>query len=172
VTRGRRPLPAQVHLLHGNPSKLSQEALERAAAQVPVAQEALPVPRWLKGVARREWQWIAPRLFRYQLLTEIDRVVLETYCQAYARWREAEEHLAEAPKVLSMRRPDGSDYFFRNPWLGISKDALKQVHQCLDRLGMNPAARATILSKPRDEPPNGNPGDAGSSRADPLGILR
>ena len=178
VGRGRPKAPATIHILRGDPSKIGSQVLKREAEAVPPAKATLPCPRWLRGDARREWLWIAPRLLNYRILADVDRTLLEQYCVAYARWREAERELETAPKVIAARAPDGSTKLIRNPWLKISYDAWRQVQVALMQLGMTPTARAAILSKERDPlpampaPNNGNSSrGAASARPDPLGIL-
>ena len=50
---------------------------------------------------------LAPELHRPRLLTTLDTIALEIYCQAVARWRVAERQLAEAGAfvVASSNRP-------------------------------------------------------------------
>lgn len=176
MTSGRRPLPANVHLLHGNPSKLPKEKLEEATTAVPALHESMRCPSWIKGTARREWRWLAPRLVAYGFLSDIDRCLLETYCIAYAEWREAERHLETNPKVLVVRRGGTAaapvQAPIRNPWLKIRDNALAHLTTALLQLGMGPSARTQLLMRPRDIPPSGNTtGTSARSGSDPLGIL-
>jgi P27 family predicted phage terminase small subunit len=57
---------------------------------------ALPrCPTHLSDAARKEWRRLATPLHDAGILTLADRAALAAYCQAYARWVEAEERLAE-----------------------------------------------------------------------------
>jgi P27 family predicted phage terminase small subunit len=179
----RRPIPATIHILHGNPSRIRQDVLKREAEAVPAAQkDELRCPSWIKGKARAEWNWLVPRLLRYRLLADIDRVGLEQYVMAYARWREAEDHLANNPKVMVITRRK-EQFPIRNPWLSIARDEFKKVQISLMQFGLTPSARAMILAKGRDELPqpvspgeqkrigNGSGDRSIQHRPDPLGIL-
>lgn len=64
--------------------------------------EVLPValapvrPDWLLPEALKAWDYLAPKLERLGLLTEIDLTAFSRYCQIWARWRQAEEFLKKA----------------------------------------------------------------------------
>jgi P27 family predicted phage terminase small subunit len=51
-------------------------------------------PPFLVGYAADEWWRVAPELHRLGLLTLVDVMPLAAYCEAYKRWRTAEELLA------------------------------------------------------------------------------
>src|SRR5690606_37247509 len=83
--RGRKPNPTALRRLNGNPGKRGYNHLE------PVAPEGLPdCPPHLSELARAEWDRIAQVLYEMGVLTMVDRAALAAYCQAYARWAEAE----------------------------------------------------------------------------------
>jgi phage terminase small subunit len=91
--RGRKPKPTHLKLVTGNPGKRKLNASE------PMPAPALPEPPFHLGEeARTEWKRVAEDLYRLGVLTEIDRVVLAAYCQAYGRWVRAELTLSEMAK--------------------------------------------------------------------------
>ncbi|GKY89888.1 phage terminase small subunit P27 family [Sinisalibacter aestuarii] len=68
---------------------------------------ALPrCPSHLSDAARKEWRRLATPLHEAGLVTLADRAALAAYCQAWARWVEAEEHLRKTPSLL--KTPSGS----------------------------------------------------------------
>ena len=88
--RGPKPLPANVHLLRGNPSKLPLgDLVDALQPEVEIPH----CPRHLLPEARKEWKRITPELERYGLISKLDRGALSLYCQAWARWVWAEEQL-------------------------------------------------------------------------------
>jgi P27 family predicted phage terminase small subunit len=91
-------------------------------------------------VARREWRRIATPLHEMGVLTIFDRAALAAYCQAWARWVEAEEKLAETPPLL--KTPSG--YVQQSPWLSISNRQLELMGRYLAELGLSPSARARL----------------------------
>lgn len=89
---GRPAIPRNVHLIRGNPSKLSEGDLNPRAA-IPV--EAPTCPSQLGAAARAEWKRIIPHLVTAGLVTHLDRAVLTGYCQAYGEWSLLETRVKE-----------------------------------------------------------------------------
>src|SRR3989304_1096626 len=98
--RGPAPKPTALRLLEGNPGK---KPLNKREPQPQVGRPACP--RWLVVEARREWQRLMPELLRLNLMTIVDRAALAGYCQAWARWRQAERMLTK--KGLTFETPNG-----------------------------------------------------------------
>ena len=88
--RGRKPKPTAVKVLEGNPGKRGLNAGE------PKPEKKAPrCPAWLEAEAKKEWKRMAKQMERLGILTEIDMAAFAGYCQAYARWKEAEEYKDE-----------------------------------------------------------------------------
>ena len=64
--RGRKPKPAKLRLLEGNPGK-------RRVIEVATASGVPDVPGWLDDEAKAEWTRIVPILTEMRLLAAIDR---------------------------------------------------------------------------------------------------
>jgi len=121
MKRGRKPLPRAV------------------TAPTPV--NALPrCPPHLSDVARREWRRLAAPLHEMGVLTLADRAALAAYCQAYGRWVEAEQKLAETPTLL--KTPSG--YAQQSPWLSIANKQLELMARFMGELGLTPVARRRV----------------------------
>lgn len=122
--RGRKPLPQSRH-----------------AQDAPVVRDGLPrCPPHLTPVARREWRRLATPLYEVGVLTLADRAALAAYCQAYARWVEAEERLQETPTLL--KTPSG--YAQQSPWLTIANKQLELMARYMSELGLTPASRSRV----------------------------
>lgn len=88
--RGRKPKPTAVKVLEGNPGKRSLNTGE------PKPEKKAPrCPAWLEDEAKKEWKRMAKQLEHLGILTEIDMAAFAGYCQAYARWKEAEEFITQ-----------------------------------------------------------------------------
>ena len=74
------------------------------------------------------------------VLTTIDRAALAAYCQAYARWVEAEQRLRETPPLV--KTPSG--YVQQSPWLAIANKQLELMGRYMTELGMTPASRSRV----------------------------
>ncbi len=102
---------------------------------------ALPrCPAHLSDAARKEWRRLATPLHAAGILTLADRAALAAYCQAYARWVEAEKRLAETPTLL--KTPNG--HVQQSPWLSVANKQLELMGRYMSELGLTPSARRRI----------------------------
>src|SRR3989304_880412 len=83
---------------------------------------------------------VCPGLERLGLLTAVDRAVLAGYCQAYARWRQAEEAIEKYGLIGQTL----SGYVQQLPYVSIANQALKQMRACAAEFGFSPASRTRI----------------------------
>jgi len=156
---GRRALPANVHMLRGNPSKLSAAQLSEGL-QPEV--EIPGCPKHLLPEARKEWRRITPELERYGLISKLDRSALSLYCQAWARYVWAEEQMARAMALAAEKRAEaeakGEEYLggdgmtyttasgaiqYSPHWV-IGNRAAEQVKNFLAEFGLSPATRTKV----------------------------
>lgn len=120
--RGRKPIPRANTL-----ARTSLQALPRC-------------PAHLGPVAAKEWRRLARPLHDMGVLSVTDRAALAAYCQAWARWVEAEERLKETPMLI--RTPSG--YAQQSPWLTIANKQLEIMGRYMSELGLTPAARTRL----------------------------
>jgi hypothetical protein len=73
MTAGRKPKPASLKLITGNPGKHPLNKNEPNPKR-----EIPPCPDFLQGEARKTWHKVAKKLFRIGLLTELDDLALDT----------------------------------------------------------------------------------------------
>lgn len=139
-SRGPKPLPDNVHLLNGNPSK-KKLAVLHDGSRIPV--EIPDCPTHLSVGAKKEWKRIAPELERLGLIAKIDRAALAIYCQTFARWEHAEKKLKEeGDEGLVYAMPSG--YKQTSPWLQISNRCVELIYKSLAEFGMTPSARSRV----------------------------
>lgn len=101
--RGRKPKPTAVKQLEGNPGKRQLNANEpKPAARAPSC------PKWLEDDAKKEWRRLAKQMEQLGILTEVDMAAFAGYCQAYARWKEAEEFIQDTVLLSKLRADIGS----------------------------------------------------------------
>ena len=138
--RGPKPLPANVHLLRGNPSKKSAAQLRDAISpdvEIPAC------PRHLGAEARKEWKRISVELEKLGLIAQIDRAALSMYCTAWARHVDAENKIREmGEQGMVDQTPNG--FYVQSAWLNISNKAMEQCLKYLAEFGMSPAARSRV----------------------------
>lgn len=63
------------------------------------------------------------------------------YCQAYARWKEAEEYLSEHGQVV--KTPSG--YCQQVPQVSIAQTYLKIMNRFCEQFGLTPSSRSRIV---------------------------
>ncbi|MEX2227480.1 MAG: phage terminase small subunit P27 family [Dehalococcoidia bacterium] len=104
-------------------------------------------PRELSKTAKREWRRIAPELAQLGLLARIDRAALALYCDAWARWCEAQQALQKYGVVV--KSPNG--FPMQSPYLAIANKALDQMRLLLGEFGMSPSSRTRVSAVPQVE---------------------
>ena len=97
-------------------------------------------PNWLSQAAKTEWRRVAKRLAEAGLLTWGDRALLAAYCQAYARWKQAEQELEGKP--LTFETDKG--YVGKNPLLTVANEARDAMIRAAKEFGMTPVARSRL----------------------------
>ncbi len=118
--RGRKPKPTAVKLLEGNPGKRGLNA----------------------GEAKKEWKRMAKQMELLGILTEIDMAAFAGYCQAYARWKEAEGYISEHGAI--METPSG--YCQQVPQVSIAQTYLKIMNRFCEQFGLTPSSRSRIVA--------------------------
>lgn len=156
--RGPKPLPANVHLLRGNPGKKALASLLDDVVRPDVA--VPPCPQHLEPEARAEWKRIAPHLRRLGLISQIDRAALTGYCVAWGRHVWAERRIKELSEGDATRdkgyigvTPSG--YQQISVHTQMSNRALELMAKFLAEFGMSPAARSRVTAS---DPQLGLPG--------------
>lgn len=145
--RGRKPKPTALKILEGNPGKRPLNENE------PKLQKKAPkCPPWLEPEAKKEWKRMAKTLEAIGVLTQIDATAFAGYCQAYARWKEAEEFLTKHGTIF--KTPSG--YIQQVPQVSIAQTYLKVMKDFCSEFGLTPAARSRIRvdmqEKAKDDP--------------------
>ena len=139
ATRGRKPLPTALKVLEGDRGK-GRRPLNKNEPVPP--QENVACPDWLMPEAQAEWQRLAPSLIAMGILTDHDMEAFAGYCQAYARWREAEDFLSQHGTIF--KTPSGSVQ--QVPQVSIAQQNLKIMQSFCSEFGLTPASRAWLYA--------------------------
>lgn len=134
-TRGRNPKPTALKILEGNPGKKPLNENEPKPKKI-----APKCPSWLEPEAKKEWRRMAKTLETIGVLTQVDATAFAGYCQAYARWKEAEEFLTKHGTIF--KTPSG--YIQQVPQVSIAQTYLKVMKDFCSEFGLTPAARSRI----------------------------
>ena len=141
AVRGRKPKPTALKVLEGNPGHRPLNKKE------PMPKGRLPrCPDWLEDDAKKEWKRLGKVLAEMGMLTHLDMMAFAGYCQAYARWKGAEEFITQHGDMV--RTPNG--YLQQVPQVSIAQT--------------NPQDHAEILRAVRPDSVCPEPHDRGKKR--------
>ena len=135
--RGRKPKPTAIKELEGNPGKRPLNDAEPKPER-----KAPPCPKWLEPEAKKEWRRLSKQLEQIGVLTEVDQAAFASYCQAYARWKEAEEFMTQHGTIVKTK----SGYWQQVPQVSIAQTYLKIMNKIAEQFGLTPAARSRITA--------------------------
>ena len=136
--RGRKPKPTAMKELEGNPGRRPLNKNE------PKPNKKAPrCPAWLEEEAKKEWKRMGKILEQMGLLTELDMAAFAGYCQAFARWKEAEEFVSQHGTII--RTPNG--YLQQVPQVSIAQTNLKIMLKFCEQFGLTPSARSRIAAE-------------------------
>jgi P27 family predicted phage terminase small subunit len=137
--RGRKPTPTSLKKLRGNPGKRSVNGHEpRPVVRAP------PCPRELSPVAKKEWRRLARQLAVMKLVTELDRAILATYCQAYALWAEAVSALRKYGTMV--KSPSG--FPMQSPYVAVANKQAELMIRIAAEFGLTPSSRSRLAVSP------------------------
>ena len=145
---GRKPKPTALKKLEGNPGKRKLNTKE------PIPAKGMPnCPEWLLPEAKKEWERLADLMNQMGVLTEVDMAAFAAYCQSYARWKEAQEHIDSEGSTFETDK----GYHQQTPWVGIANTNQKLMLQAASEFGLTPSSRSRIVAgsakgkEPEDE---------------------
>jgi len=136
ATRGRKPKPSALQKLQGNPGR---RALNDQEPQI----EPSPIepPDFLNEEARAEWARVCPLLFQARMITDLDRAIFASYCEAWATYVRACKDVAKFGTVLVSAKTKQA---YQGPWVNVRSMADKQMRACAVELGLTPSSRTRI----------------------------
>ena len=132
---GPKPKPTRLKLVTGNPGRRplnDHEAKPRTVIPDP--------PDMLRDEALAEWRRITLLLAEVGLIAKLDRAVIAGYCQAWARYVEAERQLVTTGLIIKA----ANGFPMQSPYLSIANKALDQVRQMSEQIGLSGSARSRI----------------------------
>lgn len=97
-------------------------------------------PKWLSPLAAEHWSLVSEQLEEVGVLTRMDQTALALYCEAFARYKDATEHVTKFGTIV--KSPSG--YPMQSPYLAIASKAHEQMVKLLVEFGMTPAARSKV----------------------------
>lgn len=149
--RGRKPTPARLRLLRGNPRQRPVRGDDLGG--LPALGAA---PDVLDAEARREWARIAAAYGAAGVLTALDRAALAAVCALWSQFVRAEQAIQAGdddggPGEL-MTTGAGA---MQSAWVSIRNGALDRLRPYLAELGLTPTARMRLRATLPAEAPDG-----------------
>ncbi len=143
--KGRKPKPTKQKEIAGNPGRrpLNVEEPQHECA-------APDCPEHLSAEAAEEWHRITDEMVKARTIATIDRAALAAYCQAWARWVEAETQISQTGGAV-VKSPNGHP--MQNPWLSIANKAIEQLHKLSAEFGFTPSSRSRVNAFPATADP-------------------
>ena len=143
--------PTALKILHGDFEKNPQ----RRPTNEPVGEQGTPpMPRHLKGVARRAWTRQINQLVKMKIVTKQDVDIIEQYAVLYAQWRLALKDVQVNGITYSVVDQMGNKKWIRNPMDVALMDYSRQLHRLLCEVGLTPAARTKVQATEQTSPDN------------------
>ena len=134
---GRKPKPTALKLLEGNPGKRELNQFEpKPAGGLPIC------PDWLMEDAKEEWYRLAAVMNKMGILSEVDQSAFAVYCQTWARWKEAQEHIDREGSTFET----DSGQIKRNPWVAIANEWQAKLLSVCGEFGLTPSSRSRIVA--------------------------
>ena len=96
-----------------------------------------------------EWERLSAELSKLNLVTNLDRGALATYCAAYGFWTEALERIQKYGTMV--KSPTG--YPIQSPYLAIANRQAEPMIRIASEFGFTPASGSRISAPPPDQLP-------------------
>jgi P27 family predicted phage terminase small subunit len=138
--KGRKPTPTHLKLMRGNPGK---RPINESEAQ---PDRGADMPTWLSIDAQAHWPIVAKQLDDAGVLTTMDQTALGLYCEAFARWKNANDMVVKTGAVI--KAPSG--YPVQSPFVSVSNKAFEQMTKLLIEFGMTPSSRSRVTAKKKE----------------------
>ena len=134
ATRGRKPKPAHLKLIDGNPGK-------RAIDPPPKTRPSKPTcPSWLPPAAKKAWRRIVPHLDDIGVLHKIDREKLTLLATVIGQFEDITRSIADTGYTV----PNREGHPVRNPLLIEQRQLARLIASIGSDFGLDPVSRERL----------------------------
>jgi len=149
--RGRKPIPAALQRLRGDPRHL-RGRLPTEDSEPERSEKAPRPPAFLKGEARKFWHRYVPMLWEAGLVTKIDTPILSGAAVNYAQWRNACDEIELSGTVIKGGKSGNIPML--SPFVRVAREAQLAWQRALLEFGMSASSRTRVkVSKPEKADP-------------------
>lgn len=138
MPRGRRPAPAAVRAMKGNPGLRKIVAID-----APPPAGAIAAPSGISDAALAVWREISPLLQQLNSLRETDAPALERYCETIAAFVEITVQVDDAGPTHQTMGASGT-MLRVTPEFAILDRLAARLVKMADRFGLDPEARQKV----------------------------
>ncbi len=132
---GRKPVPARMAAVMGNPSRRPKSG----GVVWPADTGRFLAPAWLDPFAREEWYRLEPVLRELGLLTAPYLFAFASYCTEAGLFREAQAELARRPRASLKAKAQ---------LIGARRKAAGELRKWAAEFGLTPAASERLTGVP------------------------
>jgi P27 family predicted phage terminase small subunit len=135
MSKGRKPKPTALKILHGTdqPSRMNPNEPKPSSDKV-------KMPDCLSPEAQECWEQVAQHLSDAGVLTNLDIHALTLYCEAYARWKTANDMVVRYGTVIKTKNGNA----VQSPYLAIANKGFDQLTKMMSEFGMTPSSRTRV----------------------------
>jgi len=138
--KGRKPIPSNLHVLNGNPSKIKD-----LGKNEPKPAPIVPgMPDWLDDIAVREWERLAPKLTRLGLLTEIDYIPFAILVQEYSDMIQLRYYIKEHGRTYEHENVKGNANETTRPEVYMLQKCILNIKAYCVEFGLTASSRGRI----------------------------
>jgi P27 family predicted phage terminase small subunit len=142
--KGRKPKPAELRVLQGNPGHRKIPDVPKSA---PVDGK-FPPPEWMDAEAKKEWRKIVKAYESVKMITETDLQLLTAWCTAVSQFISAHKELKKAERKKTKTLEDYKLIRLCQISINEARAALLAISS---RFGFSPVDRMK-LALPPDKP--------------------
>lgn len=144
MTVGRKPTPTKLKVVTGRDRA---DRMPSSEPQVPFG-NVPKHPDHLDAYAIDEWNRVCSALHSAGVLSDVDSGGLAMYCQAYGRWKKAEE----AIQAMAEKNPASggliikttNNNIIQNPMVGTANTAMRDAMRYASEYGLTPSSRVRL----------------------------
>lgn len=137
---GPAPKPLALRVLHGDRKKSRTDLVEPDAREVINADP----PVWMDPGARALWEEVIEELDAMGLLRQVDLYIVAAFVSAFRTFEQSAQVVAKGGTLIKGQKGN----LVRNPAAAVQRDAMNMVRLLGRELGMSPAARTMMATRP------------------------
>ena len=134
AAQGRKPKPASLHQLEGNPGKREIKEPVKTDLKFPSC------PSWVNEYGKREWNRMAKILDPIKLVDDIHRSCFAVYCHNYGLMVHYAKEIAKHGDTVE----NNYGYIKKSPYVEMYNQAEAAMQKAAVEFGLTPSAQTRV----------------------------